>query len=280
MKTRLWQTVLVGIAVTLLVARPSRSDEPADGAAAEEQFRKIKELLDRSVDWYDVLPSAEADRRLPPDIVLRWRNPVRTQTGASLMVLWTDHGRPAAMASIFQWDNDICHEFGSLSRSSKLVARNKSAVVWSPAQAGVDFRDVPEGPAPAEVPATRLRQMKAIAERFTARLPARNGITNHEVLRLLARPLYRYDLKERKDADPQLQDGGMFAFVMGTDPEVILLLEAVRRGEDLTWQYAFARATAWAAEASLGDKVVWSVGTDTQVGDPKNSQFQIRRPLP
>ena len=72
----------------------------------------------------------------------------------------------------------------------------------------------------------------------------------------------------------------MFAFVMGTDPEVILLLEAVERGEDWAWQYAFARATAWAAEASLGDRLVWSVGTDTQVRDPANTQFQIRRPPP
>jgi hypothetical protein len=236
--------------------------------------------LDKSVDWYDVLATADAEARLRPDVVLRWQNPVRTQTGASLMVLWTDHGRPAAMASIFQWDNDICHEFGSLSRSSKLVARNKTAMIWSPATAGVEFREVPDGPTPGETPSTRLRQMKAIAERFTARLPERNGAANHEILRLLARPLYRYDLKESKDTDPRLQDGGIFAFVMGTDPEVILLLEAVQHGEDVTWEYAFARATGWAAEASLGEKVVWSVGAAAQAGNPKDALFQIRRPLP
>ncbi|MGE5193080.1 MAG: hypothetical protein ACM3U2_11320 [Deltaproteobacteria bacterium] len=280
MKFRLWLTVLVGISVALLTAWPSRSDETGDGTGADEQLAKIKELLEQAIDWYDVLPDAEAKTRLRPQVVMRWRNQVRLQTGAALMAVWTDHGRPAAMASIFQWDDDICHEFGALSRSNRLAARDKTAVIWSPAKSGVDFRDVADVPAPAGNPAARLRQMKAIAERFTARLPKRNGDANHEVLRLLPRPLYRYDLKEADGADPPLQDGGMFAFVMGTDPEVILLLEAVRRGDDAVWQYAFARATAWAAEASLGDEVVWSVSTDTLVRNPTNSQFQIRRPLP
>jgi hypothetical protein len=249
MKTRFWQTVFVGLSLALLMARPSRSDETVERTPADEQLRKIKELLDKAVDWYDVLPAADAEARLRPDVVLRWQNPVRTQTGASLMVLWTDHGRPAAMASIFQWDNDICHEFGSLSRSSSLVARNKTTVIWSPAKAGVEFQEVPGG-------------------------------ANHEILRLLARPLYRYDLKESKAADPHLLEGGMFAFVMGTDPEVILLLEAIQHGEDVTWEYAFVRATGWAAEASLGDRVVWSVGAATQAANPKDPLFQIRRPLP
>jgi len=280
MKICLWQAVLVGFSVTLLMARPSRSDEAADRNAADEQARKIKELVEKAVDWYDVLPAAGAETRLRPEVVLSWRNTVRTQTGASLMVLWTDHGRPAAMASIFQWDNDICHEFGSLSRTNKLVARNQSAVIWSPAKAGVEFRDVPDGPPPAETAPSRLRQMKAMAERFSARLPERNRDGKHEVLRLLARPLFRYDLKEDKNAERSLQDGAVFAFVMGTDPEVILLLETVQRGDDAAWQYALARATAWAAEATLGDKVVWSVSHDMQVDDPRNSQFQIRRPLP
>jgi hypothetical protein len=196
------------------------------------------------------------------------------------MAVWTDHGRPEAMASIFQWDNDICHEFGSLSRTNDVVARNKTGVIWSPAKSGVEFHDLSDGPDPAGSPAARLRQMKAIAERFTARLPARIGGTTPEVLRLLPSPLYRYELKESKGAGQQLQDGGMFAFVMGTDPEVILLLEVVRRKDDAVWQYAFARATAWPAEASLGDKVVWSVDSDTQADKPTNPQFQIRRPLP
>jgi len=95
---------------------------------------------------------------------MRWQNPVRTQTGAGVIAIWTRHGRPEAMASIFQWNDDICHEFGSLSRSNKLVGRNKSDVIWSPKASGVDFRDVPDAPSPAADRTARLRQMKRIAD--------------------------------------------------------------------------------------------------------------------
>ncbi len=279
MKTRPMLIVLAGISLALESIWVLRADETAE-TAADEQQTKIKELLERAVNWYDVLPEAAAKDRLPPQIVMRWQNAVRVQTGAALLAVWTDHGRPAAMASIFQWDSDICHEFGSLSRSNLLVARNKTAVVWSPKKSGVDFRDVPEAPAPAENPAARLRQMKALAERFTAQLPERSAGAKNEVLRLLPTPLYRYDLKDSKGADPALRDGGMFALVMGTDPEVILLLEAVERDEKVVWQYAFARATGFAAEANLGKDVVWSVSADTARRDPTSTQVQIRRPLP
>jgi hypothetical protein len=72
----------------------------------------------------------------------------------------------------------------------------------------------------------------------------------------------------------------MFAFAKGTDPEVVLLLEAVERQGKVAWQYAFAPATAWAVEASLGDRVVWSVSPLAVSGDPTSPQIQIRRPLP
>jgi hypothetical protein len=279
MKTWVALIVLVGVPLVFRSSSPSRADDKS-GSAEDDQGARIKEVLEQAVDWYDVLSDTEAKTSLHPQIVLRWQNAERVQTGAALMVLWTDHGRPEAMASIFQWERDICHEFGSLSRSHHLEARDKTAAVWSPAKAGVEFRDVPEAPAPADNPAARLRQLKSIAERFTARLPDRNGENKYEVLRLLPRALYRYDLKDSKGADPSLRDGGMFAFVMGTDPEAILLLEAVTRDEKPVWQYAFARATGFAVEASLGNDVVWSVSADWGNRDRKSTQVQIRRPLP
>ena len=107
-----------------------------------------------------------------------------------------------------------------------------------------------------------------------------NGDGAPEVLRLLPRPLYRYDLKDSNDTNPILRDGGMFAFVMGTDPEVILLLEAVEREGQAVWQYAFARATTYAVEASLGEAVVWSVIAQSGPPDSTKVMMQIFRPIP
>jgi hypothetical protein len=280
MKPWLGLVVLVGMSVCIVPPRQSRADDGASETADGERLQAVKELLEKSVDWYDVRRDSETKTGLRPQVVLRWRNAERIDTGAAVLAIWTDQGRPEAMASIFQKGNEICHEFGSLSRSKKIAVRDETRVVWSPGKAGVEFRDVPDAPAPAEDGAGRLRQMKSLAERFTARLPAPHvGDGNPEVLRLLPRPLYRYDLKDSKDTSPILRDGGMFAFVMGTDPEVVLLLEVVEREGKPVWQYAFARATGYAVEASLGDQVVWSVGA--QWGpNPTNSMKQIFRPIP
>jgi hypothetical protein len=54
----------------------------------------------------------------------------------------------------------------------------------------------------------------------------------------LSTPLYRY---EKPPGD--VLEGAVFAFVLGTDPELLLVLEA-RRDEGATvWQYALARMT-------------------------------------
>src|SRR5215469_9755376 len=140
MKIWLGLIVLLGMTVSIAPARQSRADETAGQADAagqpdtdDERLRAAKELLDQSVDWYDVLPEAQAKAGLRPQVVLRWRNAERISTGAALLTIWTDHGRPEAMATIFQYgSNSICHEFSSLSRSKKIVVRDKVRVVWSP----------------------------------------------------------------------------------------------------------------------------------------------------
>ena len=278
MKIHLGRIMLAGVFV-VVAASNSRPGVIAEDAENDRQLQSIKELLDQATNWYDVFPNSEAMEKLRPEIVMRWQNPIRTQTGAGVVAIWTSRGRPEAMASIFQWNDDICHEFGSLSRSNKLVGRDKSGIIWSPKTSGVDFRDVPEAPSPAANRTARLRQMKVIADRFTARLPDRTvDDANQVVLRLLPTPLYRYDPQETENSVPLLKDGALFAFVMGTDPEVILLLESVESEGKSSWQFAFARATGWGAEASLGDKVVWSVKPDTG-RDPTGCQVQVRRPL-
>jgi hypothetical protein len=276
MKTWLGVSVLVGMSILFGLVLQSRSEETADEAAADEQQRQAKALLEQSVNWYDILPDGEAKVGLRPQVVLRWRNTVRVETGAALLAIWTDEGRPETMATIFQMSDQICHEFGLLSRSKKVVVRTEDAtrVVWSPGKAGVEFRDVPGAPYPAEDRDARLRQMKSLARRFTAKLRP-----PEETLRLLPRPLYRYELKDSKGTGPILHDGGMFAFVTGTDPEVILLLEAVERDDSIVWQYAFARATVYPVEASLGDEMVWSVNAATG-STPTNSLMQIFRRIP
>jgi hypothetical protein len=253
--------------------QPPRKEEP-------EEPKRLNEVIEKSIDWYDVLPARDAEKALTPVPIMRWRNVVRGQEGEAMMVVWPHNGRPIAMASIYPWNGKMTHEFDSLSRDNKLVAREKDRVIWSPQAAGVEFKDVPKAPPPAKTPAERLRQMKVLAEGFQATMTGWAGNdSDREALRLLPRPLHRYDLANAKDPDPKLIDGALFAFVLGTDPEVVLVLEAVGTAEQAAWQYACVRATSGGLEVRHGDELVWSAAKHPANRDPKLPHFAMQRVL-
>jgi hypothetical protein len=118
--------------------------------------------------------------------------------------------------------------------------------------------------------------MKTLAEKFKATLLGwKLDNSDREELRLLSRPLYRYDPKEGA-----VTDGAVFAFVMGTDPEVLLLIEAVKESGTTKWQYAFARRTSGELEGRIGDTVVWKAARFPQQNDPQKPHFTLGQPLP
>jgi hypothetical protein len=203
------------------------------------------EMVVKAIDRYQVLPDADAKTPLRPQVVLSWRNVARDQEGEVVLVVWPHNGRPAAMASIFPWQGNMSHKFDSLSRDSKVIARGDDKVIWSPAAAGVEFKDVPGSAKPAKTPGERLQQMKAIAERFHARMTGQMvDNSDQEELRLLPKPLYQYELKDPNDdknANPKVHEGALFGYATGTDPEVVLLLEAVGSAGPDAWQYALVR---------------------------------------
>jgi hypothetical protein len=99
--------------------------------------------------------------------------------------------------------------------------------------------------------------MKAQAARFSATDDFKSSTdreaTRYE-LRLLPTPVYRY-----QDAKGGINDGAVFAFVHGTDPELFLILEHQGQGDKAGWFYALAPMTCWAVQAKLDKTEVWSV---------------------
>src|SRR5947209_16813589 len=102
---------LVGVLLGCLACVPAvpgtgRADPPGKDNPLEEPAR-LNELIEKSVNWYDVLPDAEATTALTPVPMIRWRNVVRGQEGEAMMVVWPHNGRPVAMASIYPWDGSM-----------------------------------------------------------------------------------------------------------------------------------------------------------------------------
>lgn len=101
--------------------------------------------------------------------------------------------------------------------------------------------------------------MRDIAGEFTAR--SRDYNNRQSVLRLLPRPLYRYDLEAAEAVRPrEVLDGAIFGFVEGTDLEVVFLVELRPAADGDQWWYAAARMSDYSLELMRGDRTVWQVG--------------------
>ncbi len=182
-------------------------------------------------------------------------------------------GRPEAAVQVFKVQNAGApkglwiHEFSSLS-PRPFVADFDGRPAWSPGTPGVEFRPVPGAEAPAASLAQRTRQLRAMAQEFKAADDF--GKKGWHDLRLLPTPIARYG----KPASEPI-DGAAFAFVEGTDPEVLLFLEA-RPGKDKgapEWQYALAPMTVFAVKATLGGRVAWELPDRMPAGDPSRPFF-------
>lgn len=251
--------------------------QPAKDADADE-VEKINARIEKSITWYDVFPEEGATTPLKPKTVMKWRNVTRGPEGGAIMVIWPHNGRPVAMAGVFQWKGKICHEFDSLSRTNKMIARDKDRVIWSPTAAGVEFKPVPAAAEPAKTAAARLLQMKDIAAQFKATFTGwGKDNTYQEELRLLPTPVYRYELTKPTEPDGDLIDGALFAYAQGTDPEAILVLEAVGTAKKVEWQYAFARATSGGLVVKRGEETVWTAAKNPPSQTPTHPHIMMQR---
>lgn len=255
---------LTGVALGL-----ARDDdkEPADG-----QF----ESFARGAKRYKLILETQPPRPLTlvNEPILKWTNPLRKTNDGEVFV-WVADGRPEVVASFYRYQLEgeavEEHEFQSLA-TVRLSGLRDGRVVWLPPKEGVTLQPVPGATVPADSPAGRLRQMRALAREFKAffDLPK-----NTSELRLLTNPLYRYT-----PTRPDLVDGALFAFVETTDPEVILMLEARRpqAGAAPAWHYALARSSMVNLRAEHQGRDIWRVGWVIDVAAPGKPYLTIAAP--
>ena len=227
----------------------------AGDPAESEQSEAFHKLAVTAAKGYEIELATEPATRLKlkEEPVLRWTNPVQSD-GSGEVYVWTDRGRPEAVVSIYRFvpasgKPGLHHEFHSLA-ATRLTARGANGRTWSPEQAGLALQRVPDAAEPASLPAARRRQMRDIAEQFQADKTDRQG--DKRTLRILTQPLYRYD-----SARDDVLDGALFAFVEGTDPEVLLLVEARQTEKRSEWQYALCRLNSVRLQAKYKDRGVW-----------------------
>lgn len=200
---------------------------------------------------FEVAATVKPTRKLilSGEPVLRWNYPVRNVDDAALFV-WLGKDRPEVITTVMSYHDGAgiprrAYELLSIS-PEPLDALQNGNRVWGPEKPGFTWRSLPKAPAPGRTPLERRRQMHDLAAKFQA---AVQSDKNRYELRLLSKPLYRY-----QNANSDILDGCLFAFVEGTDPELILAIES--SVSDPGWKFATGRMTRYQIEVRFDNKVV------------------------
>lgn len=229
------------------------ADNPGDSLAKKMLPSYVKEAKSYSL---AVESAPDKPLELKKEPVFEWLNAARGDTQGAIF-LWLHDGRPAALACIFSHPHarlpgrQIRHELHALDPEKLLVKRDEYNQ-WKP-RAGLARKDLPDAGEPAATPGARLLQMRRLAQEFSGHSVDRDG--QRWQLRLLPTPLYRYPT-----AKTAVIDGALFALMSsaGTDPEVLLLIEAKKSQGKLHWEYAFGRFSDFELHVQRKDKEVFS----------------------
>ena len=237
------------------------ADPPKQSAKAVELLQALH--LEEGAKWQMYLDASHKTKaELNKKPIYIWTNPTRSGGQNGAVYVWTYQGRPQVIGSIFshpeQGRRVVCHEFHSLSATTLEPQREGAAEKWEP-KTGIKLEPLKEAAAPDSSPTRRLVQMRSLAREFSGHTIDVNK--ERWELRLLSQPLFRY---EKPEGD--VIDGALFAFVTsaGTDPEVVLLLEARKIEGGSAWFYRAVRFSDSNLYVQHKGKEVWTSIRDDQ----------------
>jgi hypothetical protein len=238
-------TWLLLLLPALMGQAPAPKSDSAAELAAKLKHERLVQIYTADAAIYSIYRDAKRQEKLELDRtpVYVWTNPLRDGGQDGVVFVWTCRGRAEVLGCVFSapatGERKLYHEFHSLSLSVLDVTR-PGAHSWAPEAAGIELTPLAAAQKPGRTGPQRLAQMRALTRDFAATTEDDKGKSWE--LRLLPRPLYRYE-----STDPNVLDGALFCFVTsaGTDPEALLILEARKPGgdRDAVWHFAIARFT-------------------------------------
>jgi hypothetical protein len=234
-------TALVLVAALLGAAQepPARKDAPDKDAPLSDAAKETLKAAERiaagiELETFDKDTWVKAKRIEKP--LLLFGDSTRDNDRGSVWA-WGDKGRPAAVVELYQnpgnrarWVFAICNTSGG-----KVRAKRGGGRWWDENDSAAEMKDIPNAFAVAEA-AQRPRQIKLLAQKFTGHQFWLPGNTRYE-LRRLDRPLHAY-----KDEAAGILEGGLFTLANGTNPEILLFVEArAKDGGKPVWQFTTGR---------------------------------------
>jgi hypothetical protein len=243
----------------LVLGLAAAGDGPKGADQPVERLRVMRAMAD-GITMEPTSSGARLGLERLPEPVYRFDDPARQHSDGTVW-LWCRSGRPAALLTLskdrspsegLRW----IYELTSMS-PGPISATVRGFGTWRPSDAGVLMQKFPKAALPAEDATKRLRQMKELVRQIKAYelyKPDNQPSVERYELRVLPQPVYRY-----ADEGSGSIDGAMFIISYGLNPELALLVEALRDGSSVpTWHYGFARIAIADVHVAFENKEIWS----------------------
>lgn len=214
------------------------AEDPPKKPDLDEEHRKAAEKVVNTIEVEVLVADKWAKAKRLEKPLLYYGDPTRENDRGSVWA-WGDKGRPAALVELYQNVNDRTKWVYALCNTSggKVRASLNGREWWKENASASELKDVPGAAAPAGDAAGRGRQLKALAGKFTGHEFWDPDNSRFE-LRRLDRPLHTY-----RDEDAGILDGALYTLANGTNPEIVLFVEARagKEGAKPTWQFTTGR---------------------------------------
>lgn len=215
-----------------------------------------------------------------PKPVFVWSNELRAGGQHGACYVWTYEGRAVVFGGVLSNPEGdrrvVMHEFHALGPDRLFPTQEPvedSKHEWLPG-AGVEKWSLKTDLVPAKTAPLRKIQLRRLAREFTAHLTDSNG--KRWQLRLLPKPVYEYD-----KPTGGVIDGAVWVMATdeGTDPEIVLCIEAVETAAGPAWEYRTVRFSMENLYVQRNGEQVWSSLRDDPTGpygNPDNTFGVVR----
>ncbi|MEM9657503.1 MAG: hypothetical protein AAF961_03995 [Planctomycetota bacterium] len=211
---------------------------------------------------------SERSLKLAPKPVMSWTGMERSGFTSGDVFVWHRDGRAEVIGCIgsIPYGGDrryLFQEYHALTAEPLQSASLAVAGKWAPETPGVSPTPLASAAPPSDSDTRRLIQMRRLAREFQPFKAASED--DEERLRLLPQPIYRFDIRKLQEANSDVVDGAVFAYVWtnGTDPELLLLIECRRVDDELQWTYAPVRFTWRPLSLHHQGEEIWSCVNDS-----------------
>ncbi|MBC7817402.1 MAG: hypothetical protein IAG10_10975, partial [Planctomycetaceae bacterium] len=236
------------LTVTIVVRSDEDSSKKVESPARKEAREHMSEFTVQSA-----AKGRDGLIEILPNPLLTFGDAARSAEAGTLWA-WGKSGRPVAFLELYRnFGNDQPWVHALTLTSPELIQlTGPNNQRWTPKKSHFVLKDVPNSPEVSAQPAIRLRQMKEISRRFEAHQFWDPDNSRFE-MRLLVQPVHRYH-----DEASKLIDGAVFVMAHGTNPEVLVQIEAHVAEKTSTWKYSVVRLGSAEMHVLLDGKEVWT----------------------